>query len=214
MGLKITPANPRQTNIGAALPQTKEHPMRPLVALVFAGLLCACATTAPDRDISQQTPARTVWIVGGEGRAVGQAVFTEAPTGVLIRLEFSEARLPPGWHGLHLHQRGDCSDFANGFQASGGHIGMARRIQHGLRNPSGPEAGDLPNLFASPAAPYAAEFFTARVTMAGEQLGDRLPLLDDDGAALLIHEGPDDQVSQPIGGAGARIACAALTRLP
>jgi Cu-Zn family superoxide dismutase len=187
--------------------------MRPLVTLVFAALLCACATTAPDRDVSERIPPRTVWIVGADGRAVGQAVFTEAPTGVLIRLEFSEARLPPGWHGLHLHQRGDCSDFANGFQASGGHLGMARRIQHGLRNPNGPEAGDLPNLFAGP-PPDAAEFFTPYVTMDGDQLGERLPLLDEDGAALVIHAGPDDQVSQPIGGAGARIACAALTRLP
>ena len=188
--------------------------MRSLVALVFAAFLGACATTAPDRDVSDRIPPRTVWIVGGDGRAVGQAVFTEAPTGVLIRLEFSEARLPPGWHGLHLHQRGDCSDFANGFQASGGHLGMARRIQHGLRNPNGPEAGDLPNLFAAGAPPYAAEFFIPYVTMSDEQLGERLSLLDEDGTALMIHAEPDDQVSQPIGGAGARIACAAVTRLP
>jgi Cu-Zn family superoxide dismutase len=43
---------------------------------------------------------------------------------------------------------------------------------------------------------------------------ERLPLLDADGSALMIHAGPDDQVTQPIGGAGARVACAALTPLP
>ena len=58
-----------------------------------------------------QIAPRTAWIVGSEGRAVGQATFTEGPDGVLIRLEFSAGALTPGWHGLHLHQRGDCSDF-------------------------------------------------------------------------------------------------------
>ncbi len=214
MGAQVTPANPRQTNIVAAPPQTKEQPMRPLVALVFAALLCACAATAADRDVSSRIEPRTVWIVGQDGRAAGQATFTEAPHGVLIRLEFSGPTLPAGWHGLHLHQRGDCSDFANGFQASGGHLGMRRRVEHGLRNARGPEAGDLPNLFAAPSGAFGAEHFTPHVTMADEQLGERLPLLDDDGAALLIHAGPDDHMSQPIGGAGERIACAALTRLP
>lgn len=189
--------------------------MRPIAALVFAALLCACAT-APiaDYDMSGSLQPRTTWIVGADGRAVGQATFTEAPYGVLIRLEFSERSLPPGWHGLHLHQRADCADFGQGFQAAGGHLGMAPRVRHGLRHPQGPEAGDLPNLFVSPSGVYGAEFFSPHITMNGVQLGERLPLLDEDGAALIIHAAPDDQHSQPIGNAGARIACAALTRLP
>lgn len=189
--------------------------MRPIAALVFAALLCACAS-APiaEQDVSSIIQPRTTWIVGADGRAVGQATFTEAPYGVLIRLEFSERGLQPGWHGLHLHQRADCSDFAQGFQASGGHLGMGDRVRHGLRHPQGPEAGDLPDLFVSPAGAYGAEFFSPRITMNAVQLGDRLPLLDEDGAALLIHAAPDDQHTQPIGNAGARVACAALTRLP
>jgi Cu-Zn family superoxide dismutase len=145
-------------------------------------------------------------------------MFVEAPSGVLIRLEFSERSLPAGWHGLHLHARGDCSDFAAGFQASGGHVGMNPRIQHGLLNPAGPEAGDLPNLLAPPTGAFGAEFFSERITLSanpvGEQRRQRQPLLDADGSALVIHAGPDDQRTQPIGGAGARIACAALTPLP
>ena len=30
----------------------------------------------------------------------------------------------------------------------------------------------------------------------------------------MIHASADDQVNQPIGNAGARVACAALTQLP
>ena len=32
-------------------------------------------------------------------------------------------------------------------------------------------------------------------------------LLDDDGSSVVIHENPDDHVTQPIGGSGGRIAC-------
>jgi Cu-Zn family superoxide dismutase len=188
--------------------------MRLLAALVFAVLTTACASTPDSAQLAEDMQPRTVWIVGGDGRAVGQATFTEAPAGVLIRLEFSERRLAPGWHGLHLHDRGDCSDFATGFQASGAHITLNHRVQHGLLNPRGPEAGDLPNIFASPAAPYGAELFSPYVTLHSARIGNRLPLLDSDGAALLIHEATDNHRDQPIGNAGARIACAALTPLP
>lgn len=188
--------------------------MRPIAALLFAALLSACASSGGGGLPPDQIAPRTTWIVGSEGRAVGQATFTEGPDGVLIRLEFSAGALSPGWHGLHLHQRGDCSDFAAGFQAAGGHLGMSRRVRHGLMNADGPEAGDLPNIFAAPAGPFAAEIFTAHVTMNGVPVLGRQPLLDGDGAALMIHANADDQVTQPIGNAGARVACAALTQLP
>ncbi len=186
--------------------------MRSLLA-PLAALCCltACTSAAAPAVFTPIAP-RSAWIVAADGRPIGQASFTEAPQGVLIRLEFSEHALPPGWHGLHLHMRGDCSDFAAGFQASGAHEGRGETIAHGLMNPGGPEAGDLPNLFAAPAGPFAAEFFTTSVTVAAAV--GRASLLDADGAALIIHAGPDDQASQPIGGAGARIACAALTNLP
>lgn len=188
--------------------------MRLLATLVFAALACACASSGPSRAAYAETAPRTAWIVGLDGASIGQATFTEAPTGVLIRLEFSEGALSPGWHGLHLHQTGDCSDFAAGFQASGGHAGMAHWVQHGLRNPLGPEAGDLPNIFAPAAGAFGAEIFTTAVTLGSASVNGREPLLDATGSALLIHAGPDDHLSQPIGGAGARVACAALTLLP
>jgi Cu-Zn family superoxide dismutase len=194
--------------------------MRPLAALLFAALLTACASNPHADDGFPQATPRTVWIVGAEGRALGQASFTGGPNGVLIQLEFLERALPAGWHGLHLHDRGDCSDFAAGFEASGGHVGMNRRIQHGLMNPEGPEAGDLANIFAPPEGVFGAEVFAPYVTLSGERIPgnardrERLPLLDADGSALLIHAARDDQQSQPIGNAGARIACAALTPRP
>ncbi|MGH6949625.1 MAG: superoxide dismutase family protein [Vitreimonas sp.] len=188
--------------------------MRPLAAVLFTVLLGACASSDDHRQHAVQAPPRTVWIVGADGRAAGQATFMEGPQGVLIRLEFSAGALPPGWHGAHLHERGDCSDFANGFTAAGAHIGSGGGTQHGLMHGSGPEAGDLPNLFASPGGAFGAEFFSPHVTLNHTAVRTRQPLLDNDGSALIIHAAPDDQATQPIGGAGARLACAALTQLP
>jgi Cu-Zn family superoxide dismutase len=185
-----------------------------VIVLLLSSLLASCASQGPAPYVASQTAARTVWVVRGDGRAVGQAMFTEGPRGVMIRMEFPAGALPPGWHGLHLHGRGDCSDFAAGFQAAGGHLGMNRRLQHGLLNARGPEPGDLPNLFVSPNGVSGAEVFAPDVTLGPVAIQGRLPLLDADGAALVIHANPDDQVSQPIGNAGARIACAALTQLP
>lgn len=187
-----------------------------LLAACAALSLAACATSEPDRGAMDRVTPRQTWIVGAEGAAIGQAVFTEGPRGVMIRMEFAANALTPGWHGVHLHGVGDCSDRAAGFQASGSHVGHgARHVQHGLMNPAGPEQGDLPNLFASPGAPFGVEIYLDHATLATEfDRRHRFGLLDEDGTALLIHANADDQQSQPIGGAGARVACAALTRLP
>jgi Cu-Zn family superoxide dismutase len=197
--------------------------MRCCAALIFTAFLGACSTMngAGELPAPSQPPAqRTAWAVNAEGRAMGQATFTQAHGGVLIHLEFSERALPPGWHGAHLHQIGDCSDFAAGFRASGAHLGSGERVSHGLMHANGPEAGDLPNLFAPPAGVFGAEFFTRHVQLGGERTPGNantrevLPLLDADSTALVIHAAPDDQSSQPVGGAGARIACVALTATP
>ena len=67
-------------------------------------------------------------------------------------------------------------------------------MQHGLRNPDGPDNGDLPNLFVAADGTARAEFFTTLVSVTG---GDMPALLDDDGSAVIIHENPDDHLTQP-----------------
>ena len=188
-----------------------------LAALALSLVLAACVSTPPPAEPAGPPLTRMAWIVGPQGGALGQATFTEGPHGVLIHLEFGEHGLPPGWHALHFHQRADCADAAAGFQASGSHVGMdaRHRVQHGLMSAQGPEAGDLPNIFATPVGIFGAEIFAPNVTLGAQETSDhRMPLLDADGSALIIHAGPDDYRSQPIGGAGPRIGCAALTITP
>ena len=163
------------------------------VATVLAALVALAA--APIASAADRAGAD---IVNTDGEVIGKAAFEQTPTGVLISVNVTG--LPPGGHGIHLHAVGAC---APNFKAATGHINPGK-VKHGLRNPEGPDNGDLPNLFVAADGTARAEFFTARVSVSG---GDMPALLDEDGSAVIIHENPDDHMSQPIGGSGGRIAC-------
>ena len=115
--------------------------------------------------------------------------------------------LTPGWHGMHFHEKGVCDDA--GFKASGGHVHAGTKPPvHGLLNPAATDSGDLPNIFVAADGSAHADAFTTLVSLSGA--GKRPALGDADGSALVIHAGPDDYTTQPIGGAGARVACAVI----
>ena len=80
--------------------------------------------------------------LGGVTRneVIGKVAFEQTPSGVLMFVEVTG--LPPGPHAIHLHSVGAC---APDFKAAKGHINPGK-VQHGLRNPDGPDNGDLPNL--------------------------------------------------------------------
>ncbi|MEX1166844.1 MAG: superoxide dismutase family protein [Hydrogenophaga sp.] len=136
------------------------------------------------------------------GQAVGEVRLTEGPHGILIHV--SAKGLPPGPKGIHIHQVGTCDDGDKGFVASGGHLNPTGK-KHGLMNPEGPDAGDLPNLMVHADGSVEVEMFTMLASLTGQ--GGRAALLDANGAAIVIHENRDDHITQPIGGAGARRFC-------
>ncbi len=170
----------------------------------------AAAPAAFTPDASTWSDARADF-VSVSGEKIGDIEFRDGLGGVLIRVNV--AGLAPGWHGIHLHMVGDCSDGADGFKASGGHINPDG-TDHGLLNPAGSHRADIPNLHADDSGQARGEFFRAGVNLKpseeGAALNGPFPLIDDDGFAVIIHESPDDHVTQPIGGAGARVACAAV----
>ena len=181
---------------------------RLLLAATSLIALCACAhhtdataqTTGTPAPASPQVQNLQADVLGSAGTSIGQLELRQSPHGVLMRVELGAGALTPGWHGLHLHQVGDCSD-TGVYKLSGGHVGKVVG-GHGLLNPAGPEGGDTPNIHAAADGSAAMEIITARVT-----LGD---LADSDGSALIIHASEDDHITQPIGGAGARVACAVI----
>lgn len=162
--------------------------------------LAAAAALMAGQALAQEVPEPTATadILGIEGESIGTATLTQGPKGVLLHVKVEG--LAPGKHGLHLHAMAVC-DAAEGFTTSGGHVGKVEG-GHGLLNMDGPEAGDLPNLYVASDGIGEMEAYTTMVTVE--------ELMDEDGSALVIHEGGDDGVTQPIGGAGARVGCAAI----
>jgi superoxide dismutase, Cu-Zn family len=143
-------------------------------------------------------------MIGNSGAVIGQVVLRGGQAGVVIRLSLRPGSVTPGWHGIHLHMVGDCSDHEK-FLLSKGHLNHAEH-KHGLLNDFGAENGDLPNVFAATDGSVNAELFTAQEKLGGGPDS----LFKPGGAALVIHAGEDDHVAQPIGNSGARVGCAVL----
>jgi Cu-Zn family superoxide dismutase len=139
----------------------------------------------------------TASLKDASGNEVGRATLTETSSGLLIRLDVTSA--PPGEHALHFHAVGKCEP--PDFKSAGPHFNPAE-AKHGFENAEGPHAGDMPNLHVPADGRLSLEVLNQAVTLSG-----KAALLDDDGAALVIHEAADDYRTDPAGNAGDRIAC-------
>lgn len=170
----------------------------------FLGLIASVAATTA---LAAAAPANLrIDLKNSTGGSAGTLTLAEAPNGVLLKVEAKG--LAPGWHGLHFHEKGDCS--AAGFTSAGAHVHGQATVVHGLLNPDGNEAGDLPNLYVAADGTGTAELFSGYVSLSGA--GSRPALMDTDGSALVIHANADDHKTQPIGGAGARVACGVIPK--
>lgn len=116
-----------------------------------------------------------------------------------LRLMIRVHGLPPGVHGMHLHEVGLCDPPA--FEGSGAHWNPAGR-KHGHQNPEGPHAGDLGNLTVKADGKGSAEALIAKGTMGPTPSG----------LAIIIHAKPDDEKTDPGGDSGDRIACGTIFR--
>lgn len=135
------------------------------------------------------------------GAVVGWADVTEDATGRL-HVNVHVRGVSAGLHGIHVHAVGACSP---DFGAAGSHhnpLGAA----HGLDSPAGAHAGDLPNLAVNEAGVGHLNVTSDRATLSSGPT----TVFDANGSALVIHAGPDDQVTNPTGNSGGRIACGVI----
>jgi Cu-Zn family superoxide dismutase len=175
-------------------------PLTVAVIAILAAPVVGCAEVEPRGGAPMP-------LINSLGAPIGTVRAWQTSGGVAFRIEASG--LPHGVHGLHVHGVGRCDP--PGFTSAGPHWNPAGR-QHGMSNPAGPHAGDLPNV-----AVAANGVLGETVTLTGASLlgpGAAGVLLDGDGAALVIHADADDYRTDPSGNSGARIACAVITPTP
>lgn len=171
-------------------------------SLPAATALALAAVLAASPALAQTTATAPVKL--GDGKDAGVITLTEAPHGVLLKLELKG--LTPGWHAIHFHEKGDCG--TPDFKSAGAHVHTTAQVVHGLLNAEANDNGDLPNVFAHADGAATAEIYSTLVSLKGA--GGRPALLDADGSSIVVHASPDDHKSQPIGGAGARAACGVI----
>jgi len=180
---------------------------RPLILISVASLVAlAACSREPQNEVANEAagsnaagpvvPA-SAQLIDGTGKPIGDVAISEDANGITLRP--SAAGLPPGTHGVHLHEIGQCG--TPDFKSAGAHWNPANR-KHGRENPEGAHMGDLANI------QIEADGRGESILLIG---ATRHALADADGTSIVIHANADDYKTDPSGNSGDRIACAVIS---
>jgi superoxide dismutase, Cu-Zn family len=182
-----------------------------IFAALLAPALFAWTAFAAVPLFAQSEPnGATAELKNAQGQTVGSATFlanglARSGGGVKVQVTLNGfTSAAAGEHGIHIHAVGMCD--APGFTTAGGHFNPGSK-KHGLNNPEGHHAGDMPNLKLDAGGSATYETNVMEITL---DAGAANSIFDADGSAVVIHAGPDDMATDPAGNSGARIACGVL----
>lgn len=174
-------------------------------SLVFAGVLAWTGSSnlfAADHAHSESWAAvkKAVAVLHptAGNKCHGQVVFTQVGDSVKVTAHI-EGLAPNQKHAFHIHQFGDCT--APDAMSAGGHYNPENK-PHALPESDHRHAGDLGNIQADAHGHAHYEITVKNISIAGV----KNPIL---GRGVIIHAKPDDG-GQPVGNAGARIACGVI----
>jgi Cu-Zn family superoxide dismutase len=165
------------------------HQLRWIVSALFLGLSAAWSAsgTADLRGTTELSPIK------------GTVQFVETGEGLEVKVQL--VGVPPGAHGFHIHEFGDCSEQG---KAAGGHFNpMGAPHGHALKaGPGKSHPGDMGNLTVGSNGEASLSLTLPGVSLSAGPLAVA-------GRAVVLHEKADD-FSQPVGNAGGRIGCGAI----
>jgi Cu-Zn family superoxide dismutase len=152
---------------------------------------------------TRRAETATAELLSGEGKSLGKLTLAQESEGV--RISGHLTGLSAGPHAFHIHGVGQCH--GPDFKTAGAHFNPYEK-KHGTQSKDGPHAGDLPNFTAQADGSAEIDCLAALVTL---KTGKN-SLLGASGTCLVIHERPDDEMTDPTGNAGNRVACGVIQK--
>ena len=170
-----------------------------LLVLIVFGVFLACKGT---KNSSESKSLSVVFEPKSNSAVSGTATFTEKKG--VVTMVAKMAGLKPGVHAIHIHEKSDCSA-ADGSSA-GGHWNPTFK-KHGKLGDGEAHKGDIGNFTTDELGNGTITFKTSEWCIGCDDATKDIV-----GKGLIVHQGPDDYVTQPTGNSGARVACSAIIK--